>query len=107
MGTAIKAPGWGVIAVVQPEKSIGCEVLHAFDFYIYIYNRWIGIVGHDSLIDYNVNLVHDIQAVKSGRMTTRDQYQAVMRVALHDPDFPRKSGKHKGEKPAKDYGEED
>ncbi len=107
MGAVSEAPGFGVLAVVQPEPGVGCETLHAFDFYIYINNQWIGIVGFDSLIDYLVHMVHDIQAVKHGRMTTREQYQKVMRLALHDDDFPRKSGKHRGEKPLAHIGEDD
>lgn len=93
------APGFGVIAVCQPEPDVGLEVLHAYDFYIHLRGCWIGIIGHDALVDYLVHEAHEIEAVKAGRMIPRQAYQEIMRLALHDPDFPRKSATHQGERP--------
>lgn len=98
-GTPHSAPHFGVIAICQPEPDVGLETLHAFDYYIYMNGQWIGMVGHDALVDQVSNYVPLIEAFKSGRQIPRHLYQNIMRRALHDPDFPRKSATHDGEKP--------
>ena len=98
-GCAHKAPAFGVIAVCQPCPDVGLETLHAFDYYAYMEDRWNGFCGHDGLVDHITAYAPVLEALKVGRQVPRAQYQKVMRVALHDPDFPRKSGKHPGERP--------
>lgn len=98
-GAPHTAPGFGVIAVCQPQYDVGCEVLSAFDWYFYMRERWHGAVGHDALVDQVHAYAPELGAMVVGRQVSRDDYQKVMRVALKDPDFPRKSGDHPGEKP--------
>lgn len=98
-GNPHDAPFFGIIAVCQPCPDVGLETLHAFDWYFYMLGRWNGAVGHDALIDHVTAYAPDLEAVVVGRQVPRAQYQEIMRKALHDPDFPRKSGKHAGERP--------
>ena len=93
------APGYGVQAVCQPEPDVGLETLHAFDYYIYMRGQWRGLCGHDGLVDHLTAHAVEVDAVLAGRQVPRQDYQDVMRRALHDPDFPRKSAKHDGERP--------
>ncbi len=99
-GEPWEAPGYGVQAVCQPEPDVGLETLHAFDYYIYRRGCWLGIGGHDGLVDHMISYAPEIKAVLAGRQIPRQDYQVVMRLALHDPDFPRKSATHAGESPA-------
>ena len=98
-GTPHEAPAFGVQAVCQPEPDVGLETLHAFDYYAYMGGVWLGFCGHDALVDHVTAYAPDIEALKVGRQIPRQQYQAIMRFALHDPDFPRKSARHDGERP--------
>ncbi len=98
-GSANGAPTYGVQAVCQPCPDVGLETLHAFDYYTYMYKRWLGFTGRDALVDHVATYAPAIKALVVGRQIPREQYQAVMRVALHDPDFPRKSATHQGEEP--------
>lgn len=93
------APYYGVQAVCQPEPDVGLETLHAFDYYTYAKGRWYGLSGHDGLVDHVTAYAPQIMALVVGRQIQRQQYQAIMRRALHDPDFPCKSAKHAGESP--------
>lgn len=93
------APGYGVQAVCQPEPGVGLETLHAFDYYIFAKGQWRGLCGHDGLVDHVVAYAPEVEALVVGRQIPRQEYQAIMRLALHDPDFPRKSAKHDGERP--------
>ncbi len=98
-GDVWQAPGYGVMAVCQPEPDVGLETLHAFDYYIFMRGQWRGLSGHDGLLDHMTAHAKEVQAVIAGRQVPRQEYQDVMRIALHDPDFPRKSATHDGERP--------
>lgn len=98
-GSAHEAPAFGVQAICQRDADVGLETLHAFDYYLYMDGRWNGLCGHDGLVDQLSAHAPDIEALKAGRQIPRQQYQDIMRRALHDPDFPRKSATHRGERP--------
>lgn len=98
-GAPHEAPAYGVQAICQPEPDVGLETLHAFDYYVYMEGEWTGLSGHDGLVDHVTAYAPRIEALVVGRQIPRQQYQAIMRRALHDPDFPRKSAKHAGESP--------
>lgn len=98
-GSPFEAPHFGVIAICQPSVDVGMEVLQSFDYYTHMGDDWGGFCGHDGLVDHLTAYTPHINALKIGRQISREQYQIVMRLALRDQDFPRRSGNHPGEKP--------
>ena len=94
------APKWGVQVIVQNRKTVGRELLRYFDYFLYVDGCWVGVIGHDSLLDQVVHRLPDIRALTVGRMINPVDFDRIYKRANTDPDFPKKSATHKGEKPA-------
>lgn len=97
-GTPQEAPAFGVLVVVEHHEGVGRYIHTLCDWYYYHteLQEWFAGDLH-GLLDH---LLHNlpITAVKQGRLVDNDTYKQVLRQAMNDPDFPRKSAVHKNEK---------
>ncbi len=96
-GTYLEAPATGVQAIVikdmdEPVANVGRIILHRRDYYWYEDGEWYGgdIFG---MFDFLMRS----GMVKFGQSIPNPEHREVMRRAIHDPDFPRKSGYRPGE----------
>lgn len=98
-GSPVRAPGWGVICIVNPDPIVGRVIRQSFDFYYWVPDegQWWGsdLTG---LLDRLINRL-PIEAVCAGRMISFENYQAIISRADKDQDFPPKSGRLRGERP--------
>lgn len=99
-GAPEDAPSFGVICVVQPNVLTGRESLHGWDWFYYVPDdgMWWGSDIHGVLDRLLHNL--PIRALKQGRCVSNPVFQEIMQRANTDPDFPARSGSHRGERPA-------
>ncbi len=93
------APAFGVQCAVQPDPEVGRLCLNGWDWYYYHHGHreWWGSDLH-GLLDH---LLHrtPITAICQGRNVHNTDYRRIMKRAQQDPDFPRKSGVRKSERP--------
>ena len=112
MGEWSEAPARGVIAIVTPDPDHGKEIEHGKDFYLWWPNAskpWgVDAVGlWDYLIEAddpqkgqrvaNLDLAALEDRVKFGRSVDNEIYRAIIRAAIEDPDFGKKTGLKPGE----------
>lgn len=99
MGMPEEAPSFGILCIVFPEEDHGRLVMQGWDWYYYhpVEKNWWGADIH-GLLDA---LLHNnpFRALKQGRNTSRQNWNAVLDRATHDPDFPVKSARSKRERP--------
>jgi len=76
-----------VLIIVQPHAELGAEVVCAQDYYVRDADRWraCDIFG---LFSYLL----DSGLVLFGEMTTRQEYNALMKAAIHDSEDMAKTG---------------
>lgn len=105
-GNPQHAPKFGVQVIVQEDNSratVGRELLRYFDYYLYYPRdgKWVGVYGHDGLIDHVVHNIGQVSAVVVGRMIAHERFEEIYLRAKADPDFlPRLgNGRQHGETP--------
>jgi hypothetical protein len=90
-GTAESAPSHDVQVIVSSHPDYGRVLLRRWDWYYLNDGEWFGSDIH-GLLD---QLLHDtknqIKAVKQGRVLSTPDYEAIVRSAREDPDFPPQS----------------
>lgn len=89
-----KAPGVGVIVIVQLDADAGRELLHRKDFYYFERGRWFGCDLY-GLFDYLAR--PGMKKVVAGRNTEHRNYHLLYERARLDPDFPAKTAFLTGE----------
>ena len=95
-GSPNEAPSYGVICVVQPDKSVGRVIVQRWDYYVFRQGEWYG--HHlDGLLYELLHHADEIEAVKAGRTIETELYEEICQQANNDKDFPVKSAKKKGE----------
>lgn len=87
-GDPLKAPGIGVVIIVQKDDVAGRSFCMAKDYYVWDGGFWRGcdLFG---LWDY-IFVMNGPKAI-SGRSVPNEKYQEIYQIAKSDPDFPRKS----------------
>jgi hypothetical protein len=87
-GVPENAPAFGVQVIVHQDKEHGKYLVHNYDYYWYLNNRWEGgdIVG---LIDYLA--FHRPSIVCFGRIISNEEFQEIYSTALMDKDFKPKT----------------
>jgi hypothetical protein len=100
-GAPEDAPSMGVQAIVFPNTKLGRKVLQEFDYYLYLDppGVWIGVWGHDALVDQVAHKSPVIRTVKVGRMLPREEFEKIVNQALDDSDFPHKTSSGTDERP--------
>lgn len=96
-GAPNDAPGLGVQAIVQVHPDVGREILTRFDFYYFVHD--LGVWWASDLFGTIDQFVHHPKtrgALKAGRNAAA--YDAIMKRAMTDPDFPAKSARLAGER---------
>lgn len=88
------APKRGVQAVVRTHPRVGFLVLEGHDYYWWDGGEWLG-GDKFGLFDYLSQSGRKV--VLFGRSIQRDEYERIVQQARDDPDFPRKTGKTRGE----------
>jgi len=90
----------GVQCIVFPHPDVGRMVMHGWDWYYYDKpsRMWWGSDIH-GVLDQFMTRPHEVCALKQGRSVTTGDYQRIHKLASEDEDFPRKSAKHKLERP--------
>lgn len=96
-GSVKEAPATGVQAIVirdtdDPAANVGRFILSRKDYYWCENGEWYGgdIFG---MFDFLMRS----GLIKFGRSIPNPEHREIMQHAIHDPDFPRKSGYRPGE----------
>lgn len=96
-GGPADAPKLGVIAINQIDKHVGFATVWGKDFYPYSDDLG-GWEGTDQFGFYDYLFCRPgYKVVLAGRTVPHDDFIRLRHKALHDPDFPPKSGWHEGE----------
>ena len=93
-GSPFDAPALNVQCIVHSDPEVGRTIRAKCDFYWLVGDSWHGgdIFG---LWDYLTR--PGAKKVIFGRSLAPDEYDAVLKAALTDPDFPPKSARREGE----------
>lgn len=91
------APGWGVIAIVQPDPRTNRTVLSRWDHYCW--HSSDGWYGHDLIGLMDCLAMPGWSAVAHGRTVPPDLWQQINERASNDPDFLPKSATQMTERP--------
>lgn len=98
MGSPASAPSFGVLVVVCDSDLYGRNLYHNWDWY-YFNGEWRGADIH-GLLD---QLLHDkkgiVTGVKQGRTTDDKVFESVLKKAINDVDFRKRTSKNKLETP--------
>ena len=97
-GSPFDAPTRNVQAVVYADKLHGRVINAMRDFYWWVEaeGEWYG-GDRDGMDDYLFDLPGPKKVLRA-RSLNHEQYNAVIKAALDDPDFPPKSAKAPGER---------
>ena len=100
-GPPAEAPKRNVQAIVVTDDAVGFAVMESFDFYWYDPvdrepDEWYG-GDRFGLFDYLIRPGSKI--VLFGRSIPTAEYEAIVKAAREDPDFPRKSATNPSERP--------
>lgn len=89
-GSPFDAPARGVQVVVQEDPDVGRRLMAQRDFYWWTPDGWFGgdLAG---LFDYLAE--PGMKRVLFGRYVAYRKYDAAVKAALADPDFPPKSAR--------------
>ena len=91
-GPPSKAPPDGVQVIIQTDPRTGYSVIDGTDFYIFDGCHWVG-VDADGMKTY----FRQQGLLKHGLTLSRPAYDEILRQALTDPDFPKKSAHYPNE----------
>ena len=80
-----------VICVVQPRDKTGREVLQAHPYYVLRNGVWRTAEDTGSLVQQMIYFAPEIEAVVMGIWTDEDNYQSIIKAAMHDEGLPRRS----------------
>lgn len=89
-GPVASCPIWEVLLIVERDRDNGRKIVSSGDFYTYTGGRWMA-VDYFGMMQY---LARDgmEKRVLVGVMVDSDKWNAAMRRAYNDPDFPKKTG---------------
>ena len=90
-GGAEAAPSYDVQVIVSSSSDYGRVLLRRWDWYYLRGDEWFGSDIHGLLDQLLNDRENRIRAVKQGRVLDTPTYDAIVRAALDDPDFPRQS----------------
>lgn len=88
------APGRNVQIIVQSSREHGW-IARTGDFYVYRPGMWFAV---DQFGLYDYLLEPGWKKVLFGRMLTNDEYNAIWKMVMSDPNLPKKTGFDKGER---------
>jgi len=97
---------YGVVSIVQEDEECGRLIFTGWDYYILLEAGWMGL-GYDSFVYYVTHKLKEVKHACVGVMVHRSEYQRIQKLAINDPDFPRKSATMKQEKPLESVGRTD
>lgn len=89
-GSPEKAPGWGVIAIVENDDRVGRTITSRWDHYCHHTDGWY---GHDLVGLMDCLAQPGLNAVCHGRTVSNDIWEAINKAANEDPDFKLKTAK--------------
>jgi hypothetical protein len=96
-GNPADAPGWGVLAVVQEDETVGVLVHQMTDFYCFDeqYGGWVGM-DKFGLAQYIGKPGKKV--IKLGEVMDTGRYKAMIKAIRDDPDLPAKSARYEWER---------
>ncbi len=97
-GAPEDAPGFGVAAVVQEDATVGVQIHHQRDFYVFDeqYGGWYGL----DVFGFAQYLGRPgFKIVKLGEVMTTEGYKALIADLRADPHLPEKSARYEWERP--------
>lgn len=99
MGEPMNTPGFGFICIVQPDELVGRMIMWGWDRYYWVPAdaQWWG--SDDRSIGIRQARRLETVAPSYGANVSNTLFRKIMAAADHDPDFPPKSGKIRGEHP--------
>ena len=90
-----QAPGWGVQFILQKDNTVGVEVLHSVDNYIWKDNQWFAV---DTWGFSNYLMQPGFKITKFGEYIPNDKYREMFKMAFTDKDLPKKSATYRHER---------
>jgi len=98
-GAPHQAPNFNVQCVsvtggtINDVKDVGHFVIHSWQYYLYKPDvGWFGLFTDFDLLDHFIHFAKDIECVLKARTIPHADFKAIYKRAIHDKDFPKKSG---------------